>query len=74
MVKYFKNHNTREGSKAPMLDNELNVATIVEEEQHEDDQIDQHFVFTEKQLFEQRMLKMELFVRAVVHENTNLRA
>mgnify|MGYP004636422153 CR=1 FL=1 len=46
---------------------------VLENQQVEHDQIDQ-FDSVEKQVFEQRMLEMESLLRAVVHENTNLRA
>ena len=46
---------------------------MLENPQFEHDHTDQ-FEPMEKQMIDQRMLKMESRLRAVVHENTNLRA
>ena len=51
---------------------EVDTAAIVEEEQFENDHTD-HFDLTEKQVFDQRLPKMESLVRVTVHDNTNLR-
>ena len=50
---------------------EINTATIIEDEQFENDLTD-HLDLTKKKIFEQRLLKMESLVRAVMHDNTNL--
>ena len=52
---------------------EHDVNVVLENQQIKHKQIDQ-FDPMEKQVFEQRMLEMESLLRAVVHENTNLRA
>ena len=72
MVKQSRKRNLPEGSKTPMLE-EHAANAVLENQQVEHDQIDQ-FDSVEKQVFEQRMLEMESLLRAVVHENTNLRA
>ena len=74
MVKHSKNRNVLEGSKAPTLVDEIDTTIIVGEEQFEDDHTNHHLALTEKQMFEQRMLEMESLFRAVVHDNTNLKA
>ena len=61
-----------EGSKAPLLE-EIDGTTLLENQQFEHDHPDQ-FQSAEKQAFEQRMLEMESLLRAVVHDNNNLRA
>ena len=72
MVKQSRNRNALEGSKAPLLE-EVDGATLVENQQFEHDHPDQ-FESVEKQAFKQRMLEMESLLRAVVHDNNNLRA
>ena len=72
MVKQSRNRNALEGSKAPLLE-EVDRATLVENQQFEHDHPDQ-FEYVEKQAFEQQMLEMESLLRAVVHDNNNLRA
>ena len=72
MVKESQNHNLPKGNKTPMLE-EHAANAVLENQQVEHDQINQ-FDSVEKQVFEQKMLEMESLLRAVVHENTNLRA
>ena len=72
MVKQSKIHNAPEGSKAPLIE-EADGTTLLENQQFEHDHLDQ-FEFVEKQAFEQQMLEMESLLRAVVHDNSNLRA
>ena len=72
MVKQSRNCNAPEGSKAPLLE-EIDGTTLLENQQFEHDHPDQ-FQSAEKQAFEQWMLEMESLLRAVVHDNNNLRA
>ena len=72
MVKQSRNCNAPKGSKAPLKE-ELDGTTLLENQQFEHDQPDQ-FESVEKQAFEQRILEMESLLRAVVPEDTNLRA
>ena len=72
MVKQSRNRNAPDGSKAPLME-EIDRTTLLENQQFEHDHPDQ-FESVEKQAFEQRMLEMESLLRAVVHDNSNLRA
>ena len=72
MVKQSKIRNAPEGSKALLIEEE-DGTTLLENQQFEHDHPDQ-FESVEKHAFEQRMLEMESLLRAVVHDNSNLRA